>query len=101
VLIDECLPVQMRLLFPGHDVRTVQFMGWKSFRNGELLAAAAGQFDVLITSDAELGRRAQNTALGIVVIPTNKRRQIELMAAEILTALENSAPGLSIFVPRR
>jgi hypothetical protein len=32
-------------------VRTVQLMGWRGLVTGKLLAAAAGEFDVLITGD--------------------------------------------------
>jgi hypothetical protein len=28
VLLDENLPHRLRLLIPGHDVRTVDFQGW-------------------------------------------------------------------------
>lgn len=37
VLVDECLPVQLHRWLDGFDVRTVEFMGWKGLRNGELL----------------------------------------------------------------
>ena len=51
VLLDENLPHRLRLLVPGHDVRTVDYQGWKSLSNGELLKVAedAG-FDAPLTS---------------------------------------------------
>jgi hypothetical protein len=42
VLPDENLPHRLRLLIPGHDVRTVDYQGWKSLSNGALLKAAEG-----------------------------------------------------------
>jgi hypothetical protein len=39
---------------PGHFVRTVQRMGWSGLVNGKLLAATAGEFDVLITGDRNM-----------------------------------------------
>jgi hypothetical protein len=39
---------------PGHFVRTVQRMGWSGLVSGKLLAAAAGEFDVLITGDRNM-----------------------------------------------
>jgi hypothetical protein len=35
-------------------VRTVQRMGWSGLVNGKLLAAAAGEFDMLITGDRNM-----------------------------------------------
>ncbi len=47
ILLDVSLPGELTAELPGHEVRTVQEMGWSSMKNGELLAcAAAGQFDV-------------------------------------------------------
>jgi hypothetical protein len=54
VLIDEWLPVQLHLWLEGVDARSVTFMGRKGLHNGELLARAAGHFDVLLTSDVPL-----------------------------------------------
>jgi hypothetical protein len=36
VLLDECLPLDFRLSFPGHDVHTAQWAGLKGKKNGEL-----------------------------------------------------------------
>ena len=52
ILIDECLPISLRHHLHGHDVETVEYLGWKGIRNGRLLplAAAAG-FECFVTSD--------------------------------------------------
>jgi hypothetical protein len=62
VLVDECLPVQLRQWLEGFDVRTVAFMGWKGKRDGELLAAAKGMFDVLLTERPVSAARARRGA---------------------------------------
>ena len=55
ILIDECLPIQLRHIFIGHDARTVIHMSWRSLSNGDLLAAAEReQFDVFLTVDARI-----------------------------------------------
>ena len=52
VLIDESLDVRLRQHLAGHDTYTVQFMGWKGLKNGDLLARAATDgFDVVLTYD--------------------------------------------------
>jgi predicted nuclease of predicted toxin-antitoxin system len=52
ILLDECLPRWLKDDLPEHDVRTVPDAGWKGRKNGELLALAAGDFDVFLTVDA-------------------------------------------------
>jgi hypothetical protein len=59
ILLDESLSWELKMELPGHEVRTVQEMGWSSMKNGELLARGAGQFDVFITADQNL-RYQQN-----------------------------------------
>jgi predicted nuclease of predicted toxin-antitoxin system len=39
ILLDECVPAQLRRAFPGHDAVTVQEQGWTGIKNGALLAA--------------------------------------------------------------
>jgi len=52
ILLDECLPLDLRHSIPGHEVHTAQWAGFKSKKNGELLRSAelAG-YDVLLTVD--------------------------------------------------
>jgi len=54
LLIDECLPRALKRMFPEHECRTVQEMGWSGKKNGVLLALADGKFDVLVTIDQNL-----------------------------------------------
>jgi hypothetical protein len=69
LLIDECLPTDLRLFIPGHDVESVEYCGWKGVKNGRLLAlAAAAGFEALITSDAGIEHQQNPTTLPIGVI---------------------------------
>ena len=61
LLLDECLDWRLRRDLPGHEVRTVQEMGWGGIRNGRLLELAQGDFQVFITADRNLSFR-QNLA---------------------------------------
>ena len=54
ILLDESLPVELKLELPGHEVNTVQETGWSGLKNGELLARAVARFDVLVTADQNL-----------------------------------------------
>jgi len=55
ILIDECLPKNLKHEFIGHSVMTVQEMGWDSLWNGELMTAAMKDgFEVFVTIDKNL-----------------------------------------------
>jgi hypothetical protein len=54
VLFDENLPRLLRRDFPDCAVSTVQEQGWGSFRNGDLLRLAEGNFDVFLTADRRM-----------------------------------------------
>jgi hypothetical protein len=43
-------------------------MGWDSFKNGALLAAASGNFDVLVTTDQRLSFQHDVSAFEIAVV---------------------------------
>lgn len=55
ILLDECVPAQVRHAFAGHDTITVQEQGWTGIKNGALLAAAeSAGFDLFIVADKNL-----------------------------------------------
>jgi len=96
VLLDECVPIQVRGALYGHEVATVQQMGWGGISNGVLLAAAedAG-FDLFILADKNL-RYQQNLTdrrLAILELWTNHRPTLEKHFAWIRAAAESSQPG--------
>ena len=51
LLLDECVPKRLKRELLGHEVKTVQDMGWAGIKNGALLKLADGQFDALLTVD--------------------------------------------------
>ena len=52
LLLDECVHVDFRHSLRGHQVFTVTYLGWKSIKNGKLLAKAAAEgFDAMLTTD--------------------------------------------------
>ena len=68
LLLDEDIPHPLRHYFPGHDVRTVQYMGWDGKSNGELLALARDEFDALITLDQRIPYQHDITSADVAVI---------------------------------
>ena len=53
LLLDECVPKRLKRELLGHDVKTVQDMGWAGIKNGDLLKLADEQFDALLTVQVE------------------------------------------------
>jgi predicted nuclease of predicted toxin-antitoxin system len=53
LLLDECVPRKLKFFFTdaGHECETVTDAGFSGKENGELLALADKEFDVLITVD--------------------------------------------------
>jgi hypothetical protein len=59
ILLDQGTPAPLRRALAGHSVSRVYEEGWDKLKNGELLAAAEGPFDVFVTTDQSL-RYQQN-----------------------------------------
>ena len=67
LLLDESLPWRLARLLEGHDVTSVQRMGWSSLKNGTLLRVASTAFDALITADQNLPYQQNLAALPLAV----------------------------------
>lgn len=68
ILLDESLPRKLGQALAGHEVRTVQQVGWDGLKNGELLRQASGKFDVLLTGDQNLEYQQNPARLPIAVV---------------------------------
>ena len=107
VLLDESLNIQLRHHFPGHDARTVDYMGWKSVGNGELLALARQEFEVFITRDQKIQKEQNITSEEIPIIVlyarSNSLRDLLPLMPEVLDVLPNAPRGqvIPIFPPQQ
>jgi hypothetical protein len=81
VLLDECLPRNLKRSLVGHEVRTVPEAGWASKENGELLALAADTYDVFVTVDRNLTfqQNLEKYRMAIVVLVARGNRLQDLM----------------------
>lgn len=83
LLMDECLPVALAGSFAsiGHECVTVRQAGFGSKKNGELLALAEGRWDVLLTSDRNIGHQQNMTGrqLLILVLCAKSNRMEDLL----------------------
>jgi len=82
ILLDECLPLDFRHSFPGHEAHTFQWAGLKGTKNGELLQAAqVAGYDVLLTVDQGIPRQQSpgDTMLSIILIRSRTNQMEDLL----------------------
>ena len=68
LLLDECVPKRLKRELLGHEVQTVQDMGWAGIKNGALLTLSDGQFDALLTVDQGIEYQQNLSGLTISVV---------------------------------
>ena len=81
ILLDENLPRKLAARLDGHECRTVVACGWSGKKNGELLALADPNFDVLMTLDKSLPYQ-QNLAtkrIAVLIIHARSNRIQDLI----------------------
>jgi hypothetical protein len=104
VLLDESLPRHLARELVGHQVETVQGMGWPGTKNGALLDLAGGRFDVLVTADQNLEHQQgiSTRPVGVVVVRarSNRMEHIRPLVPELLDAIEAVKPGHVMHVGR-
>ena len=97
VLLDENVPHDLIPQFPGHDVSTVQELGWAGVKNGDLPVRAGGEIDVFITMDRKLEKQHDLSALpfGVVVVLARSNRVPDLLplVGAMREALTQMVPG--------
>ena len=90
ILLDENMPHRLRLMLPGHDVRTTAYQDWSGLTNGSLLRGA------------DQGIRYQNNRtayrLALIVLSTNKESLILAGVDAILAALSAATSGALVYV---
>ena len=98
VLLDEQLPRHLAREIGGHDVSTVQQLGWAGLKNGELLRVAADAgFHVLVTADRNLQfqQNLGQSQLGIILLvaPSNALEDLLPLVPNLRSAIPKSRPG--------
>ena len=95
ILFDQGTPLPLREHLRNHTVVTAFELGWSDLKNGELLAAAEGSFDLFITTDQQI-RYQQNLGgrrLAIVVLLTTSWPRIKTCIPQIQVAINRITPG--------
>jgi predicted nuclease of predicted toxin-antitoxin system len=102
VLIDACLPVKLQHQIPLPRIATVRGMGWQRLKNGELLARAQSEFDVLVTMDKSIPsqHRLAQYSIGLLIVRARSNRLPDLLPLipKMLAALPGATPGTAVVI---
>lgn len=104
ILLDECLPWGLRHDLGGHDVTSVQRMGWSGTKNGALLPmiAQAG-FSIFLTMDRgiEYQQRIVELSFGVIALRAHSNDIVALrpLMPAVLSCLSAVRPGQLMRVP--
>ena len=86
LLLDECVTRFVKRDLSSHAVHTVEEAGLKGLENGDLLRAASGTYEVLITVDQNLPYQQNVPGLNIAIL--------------VLAATRNSYARLKPLLPQ-
>ena len=96
LLLDESVPSKLKRALASHYVRTVVEKGWSGLKNGKLLAAAALEFDVVITVDKNMPYQQNLATLPVAVVildaVSNKLSSLLPLMAELERVLIDLQP---------
>lgn len=102
ILFDQGMPKKLRRHLSGHEVRTAYEAGLSEYSNGELLRAAEQDFDVFISTDANIKYQQQLSGYDIALIVlrafTNSLDDYLPLLPELLEALKAITPGTVVYL---
>ena len=97
LLLDECVTRHLKRDLASHEVHTVEDAGFKGLENGDLLKAASGAYEVLITVDRNIPYQQNiaglNIAILILAAKRNSYARLRPLIPRALNALESMKVG--------
>ena len=92
------MPRKLKRLFAGDiEVVTVQERGWDSLENGDLLEAARGEFDALLTTDRGIPHQQDLSGLALMVVVlearSNRLEDLSPLVEEVEAVLRRTSRG--------
>ena len=97
ILLDECVDWRLLRDLDRYEARSVKQLGWEHLPDGELLAQAAAEFDVLLTVDKDLPHQQNiaNVNIAVIVLRARTTRLADLRAllCPLHEALSEIRPG--------
>ncbi|MDQ3798877.1 MAG: hypothetical protein M3384_05465 [Acidobacteriota bacterium] len=97
LLLDECVPRRLKFGFAGHEILTIDEAGFKGLKNGNLIRAASGTFEVLITVDKNIRHQQNKEKLTVAILilsaESNRYESLSPLIPKALKILENIKIG--------
>ena len=97
VLLDESLPRKLKGELTGFEVRTVPEVGLSGVKNGALLRAITGRFDVFVTPDKNLEyqQNLPRFTVAVVVLDTKRTdlKTLPPLVLELRAVISGAQPG--------
>ena len=97
LLLDECVPRRLKGEFPGFDILTAREAGFAGLKNGNLISAAKGKFDVLVTVDKNIQHQQNRGELPIAIIIlsafTNRYESLSPLITRAIEELQSISAG--------
>ena len=97
ILLDENLDWRLEHFLPGHEVKSVPWLGWAGLKNGKLLTRAQENFDVRITMDSSMVREQNLARIRIAIValraPSNRLADTSPLMPKVLALLPTLKPG--------
>ena len=95
ILFDQGTPLPLREHLLKHTIASAYELGWSNLKNGELLAAAEGSFDLFITTDQQIHyqQKLGGRQLAILVLLTTSWPRIKTCVQQINEAIDRITPG--------
>ena len=97
MLLDECVPRRLKRDFERFDISTVKDAGFLGLKNGNLIKAAQGNFEVLITVDKNIQHQQNRSELSIAIIIlsafTNRYESLSPLVSRAIQELESIRVG--------
>ena len=103
VLLDECSPAPIKRALRKLQISTVEDAGFKGLSNGDLIDAAEGAYDVIVTADKNL-RYQQNLAgrrIVIIELPSNSWPKLKSLMHLLEMTIMGAKPGDYLIVPEQ
>ena len=94
ILLDESLPRRLIDELPSHHPATVTEQAWSGLENGDLLRAAASEFDVFLTADQNLQYQQNLSALPMAVIVLVARNNTFETLRELMPQVLDQLTGI-------
>ena len=96
IIFDQGTPLPLRVLLSRHDVFSLNYLGWSSLSNGQLLSRAESEgFHCLVTTDKNLKYQQNLTTrqIAIFVLSTTNWTRIKPRALDIAAEIDQLIPG--------